>query len=84
MAEEENQIPETPTKADQLPPEIRAQLRPVAESMAQLFGGDVDVAEEAVLESAVELTRNATVFQYAPVLAARRARRRRQEPSSDA
>jgi len=82
VAEQENPIPAV-SASDELPAGIRAQLRPVAESMAQLFGGDVDLAEEAVLQSALELTRGATVFQYAPVLGARRARRRRQEPTSD-
>jgi hypothetical protein len=82
VADGENPTPRADTD-DQLPAEVRAQLRPVAESMAQLFGGDVDLAEEAVMQSALELTRDATVFKYAPVLAARRARRRRQDPPSD-
>lgn len=62
-----------------LPDDVRAQLRPAAESLREQFGGDVDLAEQAILASALELTRGATVFQYASVLAARRARERLRE-----
>ena len=58
----------------ELPDEVRAQLRPAAESLRETFGGDVDLAERAILASVLELTKDATVFQYASVLAARRAR----------
>jgi hypothetical protein len=43
------------------------------------FGGDVELAEQAILASVIELTQDATVFQYASVLAARRARQRRRD-----
>lgn len=59
-----------------LPEDVRAQLRPAAESLSEQFGGDVELAEKAILASVLELTKDATVFQYASVLAARRARQR--------
>jgi hypothetical protein len=59
-----------------LPDDVRAQLRPAAESLKEHFGGDVELAEQAILASVIELTQDATVFQYASVLAARRARQR--------
>lgn len=62
-----------------LPEDVGAQLRSAAESLAEQMGGDPDVARQAMFESALQLTRNATVLQYAPVLAARRARQRLRE-----
>ena len=59
-----------------LPDDVRAQLRPAAEALREQFGGDVELAEQAILASVLELTKDATVFQYASVLAARRARQR--------
>lgn len=59
-----------------LPEDVRAQLRSAAESLAAQVGGDPDVARRALFESALQLTRDATVLQYAPLLAARRARQR--------
>ena len=65
-----------PDPGHALPEEVQAQLRAAAESLAELVGGDVDRAEQALFESALELTRDATVLKYAPLLASRRARQR--------
>ncbi|HYH51439.1 MAG TPA: hypothetical protein VEG38_17970 [Acidimicrobiia bacterium] len=62
--------------APSLPDELLAQLRSAAQTLAQHLEVDVDRAERVVLDSAVELTRDATVVQYAAVLASRRARQR--------
>ena len=59
-----------------LPDDVHAQVRPAAESLREQFGGDVEVAEQAILASLLELTKDATVFRYASVLAVRRARQR--------
>lgn len=61
------------------PDEVRAQLRAAAESLAEFCGGDVDRAEQVILDSAYELARDATVLNFAPVLASRRARQRLRE-----
>ena len=58
-----------PEPGHALPEDVRAQLRAAAQSLAELVGGDVDRAEQALFESALELTRDATVLKYAPLLA---------------
>lgn len=62
---------------------FRRKCRPncgfAAQSLAELVGGDLRRAEQAMFESALELTRDATVLRYAPLLARRRARQRLRE-----
>lgn len=70
---------EPPDALGDLPEDVRAQLHSAAESLADQMGGDRDAAREAMFESALQLTRDATVLQYAPVLASRRARQRLRE-----
>ena len=79
MSPEPDEKDPPPEPGYAFPEEIRAQLRAAAESLAELVGGDLDRAEQAMFESALELTRDATVLQYAPVLASRRARQRLRE-----
>ena len=71
-----DQTPDAAPTGPALPDDLRAQLRAAAESLAALCGGDVDRAEQVMLESARDIIRDATVLQYAPVLASRRARQR--------
>ena len=65
---------------DELPEALLEPLRSAAQSLADQLGGDAAAAERAVFESARELTRGATVLQFAPLLAARRARTRLRAP----
>jgi len=75
MPPEPDETGPEPEPGDIFPEDVRAQLRAAAVSLAELVGGDVGRAEQAMFDSALELTRNATVLQYAPLLASRRARR---------
>jgi len=79
VSPESDETDPEPEPGDIFPEEIRAQLRTAAKSLVELAGGDVGRAEQAMFQSALELTRDATVLQYAPLLASRRARRRLRE-----
>jgi hypothetical protein len=83
MVEVPEPVAAAPDVLGDLPDDVRAQLQSAAESLAEELGGDRDAAREAMFESALQLTRDATVLQYAPLLAARRARQRLREARHD-
>lgn len=68
-------VPDAPT----LPDDVMMQLRSAAGSLAQHLNVDVGKAERVIFDLAADLTRDATVVQYAAVLASRRARHRLRE-----